>query len=69
MKKAPYTFQAHGARERSAIKPKALSRTYRIAATPLKQLVKRSIVGMAIWGILPVKAAECLIRRFHLEAA
>jgi hypothetical protein len=34
----------------------------------IKQRAKRLIVSMALWGLLPIPAADSLIRRPHLEA-
>ncbi len=31
--------------------------------------IKALIVGAACWSLLPVKVAEWIIRRLHLEAA
>ena len=35
----------------------------------VKQHAKRLIVGMALWGLLPVKAADWIIRRGWLRDA
>ena len=34
----------------------------------MKAAAKRLIVGLAIWGLIPLSFAEWLIRRLHLEA-
>lgn len=35
----------------------------------IKQITKRVIVSMALWGLLPAGLASWLIRRFKLEGA
>lgn len=62
MKKAPSTFQAHGAGEHSATMPDSLSRNqHRSTPEIIRQSAKRLVVGLAVWGLLPVVVAEWLI--------